>query len=147
MSVKHSEHSYYAFACTDLLTVTENQMILTNWCIGRNPYRKQKRSKKLWREKPKFVTLSFETLTITFNSLYCKPHRMHMYELKYRILWSGTIYDWYNYNWRKLINTKQLKLRNRPFLWTAKVSNLMKLLKCLKSDAKTCKIISALLVH
>ena len=62
MSLKHSEHSYYAFACTDLLTVTENQMILTNWCIGRNPYRKQKRSKKLGREQLKFVTLSFETL-------------------------------------------------------------------------------------
>ena len=37
-------------------------MILTNLCIGRNPYRKQKRSKKLGREQLKFVTLSFETL-------------------------------------------------------------------------------------
>ena len=43
LCLKKSEHSYYAFQCIDLLAVTENQMILTTWCIGKSPYRKQQK--------------------------------------------------------------------------------------------------------
>ena len=43
LSLKQSEHSYFAFRCIDLLPVTENQMTLTTWCIGKIPYRKQKK--------------------------------------------------------------------------------------------------------
>ena len=93
LRLEQSEHSYYTFRCIDLLSVTENRMILTSWCIGKSPYRKQKRGKKLGRERPKFVTLFFDTFIITFKSLYCKPHRMHICELKYRMRWSGTIYN------------------------------------------------------
>ena len=44
------------------LTDIQNHMILTSWCSGKSPYKKQKRSKKLWHERPKSVTLSHDTI-------------------------------------------------------------------------------------
>ena len=55
---------------------------------------------------------------------------MHIYELKYGMQWSGTIY---NIIINKLLNTKQMKLRNQTFVWTANVRNVIKLLKCVLS--------------
>ena len=70
LRLKQSEHSYFAFGCIDLLAVTENQMTLTTWCIGKIPYRKQNRSSKLWPEQPKFITLSFDSLPNYCQSLF-----------------------------------------------------------------------------
>ena len=53
LCLKQSEPSYFAFSCIDLLTVTENQMILTIRCIGKSACRMQKRSKKLCGKQSK----------------------------------------------------------------------------------------------
>ena len=59
---------------------------------------------------------------------------MHTYELKYRMPWSGTIY---NIIIKKVTKYKiKLKLRNQTSVWTDKFRNVMKLLKCLEKSHK-----------
>ena len=81
---KQSEHSYYAFWCIDLLTVTENQMILTAWCIGTCPHRKEKRSKRenlvhtevlclKESEQSYYAFRCIDLLTVTENQMILTP--------------------------------------------------------------------------
>ena len=77
--MRMTKHSHYAFECIDL-TVTENQVILTLWCIGACPQRKEKISKRLWRQRAKFITLSFDRWIITFKvSLLTAPSYANNY--------------------------------------------------------------------
>ena len=50
----------------DLLKNIENQIILTIWWIGKRAHGK-KRSRKLWRGRPTFITLHFDSFIITLK--------------------------------------------------------------------------------
>ena len=67
LCLKQSEHSYYAFRCIDLSTVTENQWYLQSDVSASVHIENQKRSKKLWSERPKFITVSFDKFIINFK--------------------------------------------------------------------------------
>ena len=50
----------------DLLKNIENQIILTIWWIGKRAHGK-KRSRTLWRGRPTFITLHFDSFIITLQ--------------------------------------------------------------------------------
>ena len=70
LRLKKSEQSYYAFLCSDLLTVTGNQMILNYEVMYRQEsiWKTTKKKYEIMTLRQKFIILSFDDrVIITFK--------------------------------------------------------------------------------
>ena len=92
LCLKQSEHTYYAFRCIDVLTVTENQWYLQA-DVSASVHIENKKDVRNYEVNDQNSLLYLLTSLLSISkSLYYKPFRMH-FELKHRMRWLGIIYN------------------------------------------------------
>ena len=91
-----------------LLTFIENKMILTNWCIGKIPYRKQNRKVRNYDVNDQNSLLYLLTAYLSLSPFILSP-MVCVYELKYCMRWSATIYNIISYKQRTLHEITKFK--------------------------------------
>ena len=92
-----------------LLTFIENKMILTNWCIGKIPYRKQNRKVRNYDVNDQNSLLYLWEVNYHFQSPFILSPMVDIYELKYCMRWSATIYNIISYKQRTLHEITKFK--------------------------------------